>query len=129
MVSAQMSRMPVVGTGPEMTLRRVLHQRGLRFRVAPKHLPGKPDIAFTRARIAVFVYGCFWHACEQHGTLPKSNTAWWAAKFEGTRERDLRKDRELEALGWVPVHVWEHDDVVKAAETIELLWRERVGRV
>lgn len=128
LVSAQMSRMPVVGTGPEMALRRVLHRRGLRYRVAPKGLPGKPDIALTRAQIAVFVYGCFWHACEEHGTVPKSNTAWWEAKFAANRERDRRKDRDLVSLGWIPVHVWEHDDVTFAANRIEALWRERLGR-
>lgn len=128
LISAQMSRMPVVGTGPEMALRRILHHRGLRFRIAPKQLPGKPDIAFTRARIAVFVYGCFWHACELHGTLPKNNREWWQTKFAANRERDRRKDRELEAVGWVPVHVWEHDRATEAADAIELLWKERVAR-
>ena len=126
LVSAQMSRMPVVGTGPELALRRELHRRGLRFRVAPKHLPGKPDIAFTRARIAVFVSGCFWHNCEQHGTIPKNNREWWEAKFVANRERDSRKDHELEALGWLPVHVWEHDRPEEAAEFVAQLWKSRV---
>ncbi|MDW3217088.1 MAG: very short patch repair endonuclease [Acidimicrobiales bacterium] len=127
-VSRQMSRMPVAGSDPELALRRELHRRGLRYRVNLRGLPGTPDVAFTRARLAVFVDGCFWHACPDHATLPKNNRAWWRAKFEATRERDARKTRELEMLGWQVVHVWEHDDPRKAADEIYRLWRRRVDR-
>ena len=76
-VTAQMKRMPRRDTGPEVGLRRELHKRGLRFRVHVRSLPGRPDIVFTRARLAVFVDGCFWHGCSEHGTLPKNNREWW----------------------------------------------------
>jgi DNA mismatch endonuclease, patch repair protein len=125
LVSAQMRRMPRKNTGPEMALRRELHRRGLRFRVELKDVPGSPDIAFTRARIGVFVDGCFWHACPQHGGVPKNNRLWWEHKFAGNRERDERKDKALRGIRWVPVHVWEHEDVVRAADRIEKLWRKR----
>lgn len=76
--------------------------------------------------MAVFVDGCFWHRCPQHGTAPKNNSAWWAAKLDGNVERDRRKDMQLQDLGWVPVHVWEHEDPAIAAAQIYKIWRERV---
>lgn len=127
-VRRQMKAMPRRDTAIEVALRRELHRLGLRFRVHVRALPGTPDIAFTRAQIAIFVDGCFWHRCPQHGTAPKNNAHWWAAKLDGNVERDRRKDRELEGLGWASVHVWEHDDVAEAAERIRQLWLERLGR-
>jgi DNA mismatch endonuclease, patch repair protein len=91
-------------------------------------LPGTPDIALTKARIAIFCDGCFWHGCPQHGTLPKNNREWWREKLEGNRKRDIRKDEDLRALGWRPIHVWEHEDERVAATEIERLWRELTGR-
>ena len=127
LVSTQMKRMPRGDTGPEIALRQELYRRGLRYRIAPKALPGKPDIALTRARIAIFVDGCFWHSCPEHGTLPKHNRDWWKAKLEATVERDKRKDEELTSQEWLVVHVWEHDSIIEAADRIHLLWRQRVG--
>ena len=115
-VSAQMQRMPRSSTGPEVLLRRELHRRGLRFRINQSvNFPGGPDIAFTAARIAVFVDGCFWHACPDHGILPKNNRDWWRDKLERNVARDREKDDQLEKLGWTVVHVWEHEDPVVAA--------------
>jgi DNA mismatch endonuclease (patch repair protein) len=125
-VSRQMSSMPSRDTGTEKALRRELHKRGMRYRTHLKTLPGRPDIAFTRARIAVFVDGCFWHRCPDHGTAPKNNGKWWADKLDANVARDRRNDGDLRKLGWISVHVWEHDDPVVAAESIELLWRDRV---
>jgi DNA mismatch endonuclease, patch repair protein len=127
-VSAQMSRMPRSDTGPELALRSALHRRGLRFRVNDRSLPGRPDIVLTRARVAVFVDGCFWHACPEHGVLPESNRDWWRAKLERNVERDREKDAALEELGWLTVHVWEHEDIPGAADVIEGLWSRRTGR-
>lgn len=124
-VSEQMARMPRRDTGPELALRRELHRRGLRYRVGMRGIPGTPDIAFTRAKIAVFCDGCFWHSCPDHGILPKNNRDWWREKLERNRERDREKDTELRTQGWVPVHVWEHEDIEKAADRIEALWRRR----
>lgn len=129
LVSAQMSRMPRASTGPELLLRSVLHRAGLRFRVNDRRLPGTPDIVLTRAKIAVFVDGCFWHACPEHGVLPKNNRDWWQAKLTVNRERDRRKDEALMALGWLPLHFWEHEDVEQMSAVIRDLWGRRTGRV
>lgn len=128
MVSAQMSRMPRRDTGPELALRRALHAAGLRFTVHRRDLPGTPDIVLSRAHIAVFVDGCFWHACPKHGVLPKSNREWWRAKLAANGERDRRKDKGLKEAGWLPVHLWEHIPVADAVRLIDGLWRERTGR-
>ena len=72
-------------TGPELALRRELHRRGLRYRVDHAPIAGlrcRADIVFTRARVAVFVDGCFWHACPEHGNIPTANREWWQAKLE-----------------------------------------------
>lgn len=127
-VSKQLSRMPVKNTGPEVRLRQAMHAIGLRFRVGAK-LPGSPDVVFTRAKIAVFVDGCFWHACPEHGVLPKNNRAWWSDKLSRNVERDRQKDAELRALGWDVVRVWEHEDPVRAAEAIRMRWRARLARM
>lgn len=120
-VRESMRWMPRRDTGPEMQLRRELHRRGLRFRVNFPGLPGKPDIVLTRAKIAVFVDGCFWHSCPVHGSLPRNNREWWQAKLARNVERDREKDRALEELGWTPLHYWEHDDVDEVADEIEWL--------
>lgn len=120
-VRESMRRMPRRDTGPEMQLRRELHRRGLRFRVNFTGLPGRPDIVLTRAKIAVFVDGCFWHSCPVHGSLPRNNREWWQAKLARNVERDREKDRALEELGWTPLHYWEHDDVDEVADEIEWL--------
>ena len=125
LVSAQMQRMPRASTGPELALRRELHRLGVRFRVNYPNLPGRPDIVLTRAKVAVFVDGCFWHRCPEHGTLPKNNAQWWAEKLERNVQRDEEKDRALAELGWVAVHVWEHEDPARAAVKLRNLWLRR----
>ncbi len=127
-VSAEMRRMPRHSSGPEMRLRRALHASGMRFTVKRANLPGTPDIVFSRARLAVFVDGCFWHACPVHGVLPKNNREWWAQKLATNVERDRRKDAALAALGWLPVHLWEHEPVEEMVTRVEGLWRSRTGR-
>jgi DNA mismatch endonuclease, patch repair protein len=128
LVSAQMSRMPRSSTKPELALRRALHARGLRFRVHRRDLPGTPDIVLSKARVAVFVDGCFWHGCPEHGVLPKNNREWWTDKLAKNGERDARKDEELMALGWTPVHFWEHMSAEDMADPLVALWRKRTGR-
>jgi DNA mismatch endonuclease, patch repair protein len=123
-----MSRQRTAGTQPELAIRSELHRRGLRYRVNARGLPGRPDIVFTRARIAVQVDGCFWHGCPEHGSVPKSNTEWWRTKLEANRERDVRNDATLSADGWLVIRVWEHDDPSAVADTIEAGWRARTGR-
>jgi DNA mismatch endonuclease, patch repair protein len=117
------------GTRPELALRRALHGRSLRF-VVDRPVPGgnrrrRVDILLRGARIAVFVDGCFWHSCDDHAHLPKSNAAWWIAKLEGNVLRDRRADARLETLGWAVLRVWEHEDPVEAADRVEALVRAR----
>ena len=122
-----MSQMPRRDTKPEVQLRRELHRRGLRFRLHLQ-LPGRPDIGFTRARLAVFVDGCCWHVCPVHGTVPKNNGDWWASKLDANVVRDRVKDQLLTDLGWSVLHVWEHERVEVAADKVESAWRSLNGR-
>lgn len=98
--------------GPEMAVRRLLHAAGLRYRVAWP-VPGQRrrtiDIAFTRARVAVYIDGCFWHGCPLHGTSPKANAAWWAEKIAANRARDADVTAQLHDLGWTVLRFWEHE--------------------
>ncbi|TLW92409.1 very short patch repair endonuclease [Saccharomonospora piscinae] len=124
--SARLRRQPRSDTKPEAALRRELHRRGLRFRLNHPGLPGRPDIVFTRAKVAVFVDGCFWHRCPEHSTVPRNNRDWWQAKFDRNTARDRAKDAELAALGWRVLHVWEHEATGAAADRVEAAWRHRV---
>jgi DNA mismatch endonuclease (patch repair protein) len=109
-------------TGPERLLRSRLHQRGLRFRKDHPLRVGsrvvRPDVVFPRARVAVFVDGCFWHRCPVHATTPKTNRAFWQAKLEANVRRDRLVDGALEKAGWRVVRVWEHEDPAVAAERV-----------
>lgn len=77
------------------------------------------DLVFAKARVACFVDGCQWHGCEEHFSLPKTNTEWWAEKLAWTKERDGRNNRTLSEAGWTVVRVWEHEDPVTAAARIQ----------
>ncbi len=96
-------------TGPELALRAALRAAGLLgYRVDLKGVPGRPDVAFTKHKLAIFVHGCFWHRCPSCKLeLPKSNRAFWRRKFEANRERDERKQLGLEAIGWGVLEIWE----------------------
>lgn len=72
-------------------------------------LPGKPDFVFRKQRVAVFVDGCFWHGCPQHGRMPESNVGYWAVKLTRNKQRDAAVTLQLRRLGWKVVRVWEHD--------------------
>lgn len=116
-------------TTPELLLRRELWRRGLRYRVDHRVVGRRRrvDIAFTKARVAVFVDGCFWHSCPIHATRPKNNGEWWAAKLEANMTRDRATDRELVDAGWTVIRVWEHEPVVEAADRIERFVRTAVS--
>jgi DNA mismatch endonuclease (patch repair protein) len=104
-----MSRIGSKNTGPEVALRRALYQRGVRgWRCHPRSVPGKPDIAFTRWRVAVFVDGCFWHGHPDYFTPGKSG-AYWDAKIERTKERDRQADTQLAAADWRVVRMWDFE--------------------
>ena len=96
-------------TKPEMVVRRLAHALGYRFRLHRKDLPGSPDLVFPGRHAVVFVHGCFWHRHEgcRLASTPKSNEAFWQAKFGRNVERDARKERELRALGWRVLVVWQ----------------------
>lgn len=98
-VSQTMRRVRQKGTKPEKVLSSELFRRGMRFRVNYKQVPGSPDIAFTKAKVAVFVDGCFWHACPVHGTVPKNNREWWEAKFERNAVRDRKQIKSWRRWG------------------------------
>ena len=69
--------------------------------------------------VAVYVDGCFWHGCDEHGVLPKSNREWWRAKLQRTVERDRETERTLRAFGWDVIRIWEHEDPIEAADRVE----------
>jgi DNA mismatch endonuclease (patch repair protein) len=79
----------------------------------------RADVVFTRSRVAVFVDGCFWHACPIHATWPKANADWWRAKLKANVERDRDTDRRLGDAGWSVVRVWEHESAADAADRVE----------
>jgi len=123
-----MARQARRDTAPEIDLRRELHRRGLRFRVSVRplvELRSEADIVFTRQKVAVYVDGCFWHCCPEHGTLPEANRDWWVQKLERNKARDSACDAALISAGWRVVRVWEHEDAGEAAERIAVLLRPR----
>lgn len=111
------------GTGPELALRRELHAVGLRYRLHRCPLPSlrrRADVVFTRARVAVFVDGCFWHGCPEHGRRSHGVNGWyWPDKIARNQARDLDTASRLQEGGWAVVRIWEHDlgspDAVQAA--------------
>jgi DNA mismatch endonuclease (patch repair protein) len=116
-----MRNTPQRDTPSELALRSALHRRGLRFYVDRAPIAGRrrrADVVFPRARVAVYVDGCFWHSCPEHGTSPRANATWWRAKLERNRQRDRDTDRSLREAGWIVVRVWEHEDVDDAAERV-----------
>lgn len=128
-----MSRIRAAHTKPEVELRKELSSRGLRGYRIHRTLPGKPDITFGRARIVVFVDGCFWHGCPVcgDGHLPKSNQSYWMKKIAGNRDRDMRRSAELRRDGWLVLRFWEHDVLkatAKCAAKIERAVRQRLDR-
>ena len=110
-VSRRMSAIARRDNDRERALRSALHTRGLRYRVT-YGVPGRPrrtiDIAFTRVKVAVFLDGCFWHGCPEHGTRPRANKGWWVDKLDANCGRDADTTAHLEAIGWRVLRIWEH---------------------
>ena len=109
--SENMRRIRSSGTAPEMVVRRMAHAMGYRYRLHPKALPGRPDLAFGSRRKAVFIHGCFWH---QHAAPdcrivhePKSNQGYWTSKLARNKERDQDHERQLQEHGWGMLTIWE----------------------
>lgn len=107
--SYNMSRIRSKDTKPEIIVRKYLFSRGLRFRKNDKRYPGSPDIVLPKYRTVVFVHGCFWHLHEgcKYAVMPKSNVDYWKKKLYRNRERDEHNQKELEAMGWNVITVWE----------------------
>lgn len=123
--SERMSRIRGKDTAPELTLRKILHSLGLRYRLHGAGLPGKPDLVFPRYKAVIFVNGCFWHhhtGCKI-ATTPKSNTLFWTRKFERNVARDAQVNAALTALGWRVFVAWECElaSANKAAATADRL--------
>ncbi|MFZ2239219.1 MAG: very short patch repair endonuclease [Gordonia amarae] len=116
-------------TKPELAVRKLVHASGLRYRVdyAPlsEHRRLTADLVFTRAKIAVFIDGCFWHGCPEHHTVARTNAEFWAAKVSGNRDRDARVTSLLSEAGWTVLRFWEHEDPVAVAAAVVAAVLER----
>lgn len=103
-------------TKPEKVLRSALHRSGYRFRKDLRltllgNVRVRPDVVFTRRKVAVFVDGCFWHVCPEHGRQPTTNAWYWSPKLAGNVARDRRADAALTEAGWTVVRIWEHESL------------------
>jgi DNA mismatch endonuclease (patch repair protein) len=110
-------------TGPERRVRSKLHAEGLRFRVdlavrVEGERPIRPDVVFPKQRVVLFIDGCFWHGCPDHGTSPATNRDYWTPKIEENRARDVRHDATLRAAGWTVLRAWEHEDPALVAQRV-----------
>ena len=108
-------------TRPELAVRSAVHALGLRYRVGINPLPRvrrTADLVFPRARVAVFVDGCFWHGCPEHHRPARRNAEFWATKIEGNIARDADTDARLRAAGWTVIRIWEHEPPAIAANKI-----------
>jgi DNA mismatch endonuclease (patch repair protein) len=122
-VTAAMKGNRRADTQPEVALRSELHRRGLRFRkdvaLRPAERIRRVDIVFSSVKLAVFLDGCFWHVCPEHGNSPKANTDYWQPKLARNVARDAEVNTELSNAGWTVIRVWEHENVSGAAGRIE----------
>lgn len=117
-------------TKPELALRSAVHRLGLRYRVAAPPIRGlrrSADMIFRRARVAVFVDGCFWHGCPQHYAAPATNAGYWAAKVTRNSARDRDTDARLADAGWVVIRVWEHEPPEPVAAVVANTVRRRLA--
>lgn len=117
-------------TKPELALRSAIHALGLRYRVGLRPVPRvrrTADIVFTKAKVAVFLDGCFWHGCPEHHRPAKQNSGFWIAKIEGNKARDADTDNRLREAGWEVIRIWEHEDPVAAATLIQTIVLERIN--
>lgn len=114
-------------TGPELSVRRILHAHGLRYRVNVAPVAGlrrTADVVFPRQRIAVFIDGCFWHGCPAHYIAPKANSEFWSDKVSKNRRRDLETTERLAAAGWNVLRFWEHEEAAAVADAVEAAVRQ-----
>lgn len=128
-VRRRMQSTPQRDTPAELRIRQLLHGMGLRYSVDAKPMtdsPRRADVMFRRAQVAVFVDGCFWHGCSEHGTWPKANAHFWRSKILANIQRDADTNDRLRDHGWLVIRVWEHEDPAVAAERIARRVRSRL---
>jgi DNA mismatch endonuclease, patch repair protein len=117
-------------TRPELALRSVVHAMGLRYRVAARPLPNwrrTADMVFSRAQVAVFVDGCFWHGCPEHYVPSASNVGYWEDKVARNKERDRETDAFLREAHWIVIRCWAHEDMGEVAQTVADAVRARIA--
>jgi DNA mismatch endonuclease (patch repair protein) len=128
--SRVMARVKGRDTGPEMVLRRALWAMGVRgWRCHRTTIPGRPDLAFGRARVAVFVDGGFWHG-HPSKYWPGRSGPYWDAKIARNQARDKRVDQQLQELGWTVVRLWDFEvqaDPADAADRVRAALLTRVS--
>lgn len=108
-------------TKPELRVRSIVHAAGYRYRVnsrPEKEIRRTADMVFSRARVAVFIDGCFWHGCPEHYVAPRANKDYWSGKILANRSRDDETDRLLRERGWTVLRIWEHVSPAEAAQLI-----------
>ena len=124
-----MQRQRRADTKPELAVRQAAHALGLRYFIHRQPLPNlrrTADLVFPKAKVAVFVDGCFWHGCPEHGTRGHIHNTWyWPEKIASNKRRDLDTDQQLHQAGWVSIRIWEHDDPAAAASSLAEAVRER----
>lgn len=120
-VSLRMSRQARRDTAPEVAVRKLLHASGYRYRLNVR-VPDMPrrtvDIVFSKAKVAVFLDGCFWHGCPLHATSPKSNAEWWREKLDKNMARDTETTEHMRNLGWTVLRFWEHETPAEIADRV-----------
>jgi DNA mismatch endonuclease (patch repair protein) len=108
-------------TKPELMVRRILHASGLRYKVHARPIKDwnrRADMVFPRAKIAIFINGCFWHGCPKHFSAPKTNSEYWASKIMRNVERDSETALRLKSEGWLVIAIWEHENLGKKSEQV-----------
>ena len=116
-----MAKVRTTDTAPEMEIRSRLHAMGFRYRVdrrPERDVNTRADIVFGPAKVAVYVDGCFWHGCPDHGSKPKTNRDYWLPKLRANKRRDVEIDLALRKSGWLVIRVWEHEDPEKVCRRI-----------
>jgi DNA mismatch endonuclease, patch repair protein len=117
-------------TSPELAVRRLVHAAGLRYRVDYRPEPSlrrTADIVFTKQRVAIFIDGCFWHACPEHGTAARSNATYWSEKLQRNYARDADTTTRLEDAGWTVLRFWEHEEPIHVADKVVTTVRNLSG--
>ena len=112
----------------EVRVRSELHRRGLRFRkqllITAGDVRVRADVAFPRQSLAVFLDGCFWHRCPEHGNSPRANWGYWSTKLDHNVERDREVIAALDAAGWTVLRIWEHVPANVAADQVQVTLAE-----